>query len=508
VANRLKDSLSPYLRQHADNPVDWFEWGEEAFAEAARREVPVFLSVGYAACHWCHVMAHESFEDPVTAETLNDNFVAVKVDREERPDVDAVYMQATQGLTGHGGWPTSVFLTPDRLPFYAGTYFPPTPLQGMPSFRQVLQAIADAWTDRRDEVLTSAGRIVAELDRHRLGKTPATLPEADCTAAVKRLGAEFDPVAGGFGRAPKFPPSMVLEALLRDGGEAAMAMVDRTCEAMARGGMYDQLAGGFARYSVDAGWVVPHFEKMLYDNALLLGAYTHWWRRTENPLALRVVAETVDWLLAEMRTPEGALASSLDADSVDPDGHLHEGAYYVWTPEQLVAALGPEDGAWAAEVFRVTPQGTFEGGASTLQLLADPDDPARLQSVRDRLRHARAERSRPGRDDKVVAAWNGWLVDSLVTAAMVFDRPDWLAVAIEAAEAVWDRHWQDGRLRRTSRDGRPGSAPGIAEDYAALAQAAVRLATATGNPTWLDRGRSLVTALLDQFDDDGAGFFA
>src|SRR5918998_6499167 len=246
MANRLKDSLSPYLRQHADNPVDWFEWGEEAFAEAARREVPVFLSIGYAACHWCHVMAHESFEDADTAAELNQRFVSIKVDREERPDVDAVYMQATQGLTGHGGWPMSVFLTPDRLPFYAGTYFPPSPRHGMPSFRQVLDAIAQAWAERRDEVLTSAGVIVGELDQRRLSTAPATLSQADCTAAIGRLQAEFDAATGGFGRAPKFPPSMVLEALLRDGGEAAMAMVDRTCEAMARGGMYDQLAGGFA----------------------------------------------------------------------------------------------------------------------------------------------------------------------------------------------------------------------------------------------------------------------
>src|ERR671916_986265 len=317
MANRLKDSLTAYVRQHADNPVDWFEWGEEAFAEAARREVPVFLSIGYAACHWCHVMAHESFEDADTAAELNQRFVSIKVDREERPDVDAVYMQATQGLTGHGGWPMSVFLTPDRLPFYAGTYFPPTPRHGMPSFRQVLQAIAEAWTDRRAEVLTSAGRIVAELDRPRMGSTPGTLTEADCTAAVGGLQAEFDATAGGFGGAPKFPPSMVLEALLRDGGELAMTMVGRTCEAMARGGMYDQLGGGFARYSVDAGWVVPHFEKMLYDNALLVGVYAHWWRRSQNPLAERVVNETVDWLTREMRTPEGAFAASLDADSLD-----------------------------------------------------------------------------------------------------------------------------------------------------------------------------------------------
>ena len=284
MPNRLSRSTSPYLLQHADNPVDWYEWGEEAFARARDLDRPVFLSIGYAACHWCHVMAHESFEDDQTAALINDSFVAIKVDREERPDVDAVYMQATQGLTGHGGWPMSVFLTPDRLPFYAGTYFPPSPRHGMPSFPQVLGAIAEAWTERRDEVLSSAGVIVGELDRRRLGTAPATLTEADCSAAVGRLGAEFDPAAGGFGGAPKFPPSMVLEALLRDGGEAAMAMVGRTGEAMARGGLYDQLGGGFARYSVDAGWVVPHFEKMLYDNALLLGVYAHWWRRTQSPV--------------------------------------------------------------------------------------------------------------------------------------------------------------------------------------------------------------------------------
>ena len=507
MANRLKDSLSPYLRQHADNPVDWFEWGEEAFDEAARREVPVFLSVGYAACHWCHVMAHESFEDPGTAQVLNERFVSIKVDREERPDVDAVYMQATQGLTGHGGWPMSVFLTPERLPFYAGTYFPPAPRHGMPSFQQVLGAITDAWDERRDEVHRSASTIVGELAKRRIGPVPGRLTEQDCAAAVTRLQGEFDAATGGFGGAPKFPPSMVLETLLRDGGEPAMTMVARTATAMARGGIYDQLGGGFARYSVDADWVVPHFEKMLYDNALLLGAYTHWWRRTQDPLAMRVVAETVDWLLTEMRTPEGAFAASLDADSLDPHGHLHEGAYYVWTPSQLVEVLGEEGGAWAAEVFRVTPDGTFEAGASTLQLPVDPDDPARLAFLRDRLREARAKRARPARDDKVVAAWNGWLVDSLVSAAMVFDRPEWLATAAEAAEAVWRLHWQDGRLRRASRDDRPGSAPGIAEDYAALAQAAVRLASATGDAGWLDRARSLVGVLLEQFDDGGAGFF-
>jgi uncharacterized protein YyaL (SSP411 family) len=507
VPNRLSRSTSPYLLQHADNPVDWYEWGEDAFDHARDLDRPVFLSIGYAACHWCHVMAHESFEDDETATLINDNFVAIKVDREERPDVDAVYMQATQGLTGHGGWPMSVFLTPDRLPFYAGTYFPPSPRHGMPSFQQVLVAIAQAWTERRDEVLTSAGVIVGELDRRRLGRAPATLTEADCTAAVGRLRAEFDAAAGGFGAAPKFPPSMVLEALLRDGGDTAMTMVRRTCEAMARGGLYDQLGGGFARYSVDANWVVPHFEKMLYDNALLLGVYTHWWRRSQDPLAERVVSETVGWLVREMGTEQGAFAASLDADSLDEHGHLHEGAFYVWTPDQLTAALGPDDGSWAAEVFTVTAKGTFEAGASTLQRLADPADGRRFTAVRERLGQVRETRPRPARDDKVVAAWNGWLIDSLVQAAMIFDRPEWLTLAVEAAEAVWQVHWQHGRLRRVSRNGIPGSAPGILEDYAALGQACVRLAAALADPSWLDRARSLLAVVLDQFDDGGEGFF-
>jgi uncharacterized protein YyaL (SSP411 family) len=401
----------------------------------------------------------------------------------------------------------SVFLTPDRLPFYAGTYFPPSPRHGMPSFRQVLGAISDAWTDRRGEVLASAGRIVGELDRQRLGKAPATLSEADCVAAIDRLRAEYDTTAGGFGGAPKFPPSMVLEALLRDGGELAMTMVRRTCEAMARGGIYDQLGGGFARYSVDAGWVVPHFEKMLYDNALLLGVYAHWWRRTRDPLAERVVSETVDWLVREMRTPQGGFAASLDADSLDEQGHLHEGAYYVWKPGQLDAALGPDDGSWAAEVFTVTAAGTFEAGASTLQLLADPDDWPRFNAVRDRLRQVREARVRPARDDKVVAAWNGWLVDSLVQAAMVFDRPEWRTLAVAAAEAVWQVHWRNGRLCRASRAGRSGTAPGILEDYAALAQASVRLAAVLADPRWLERARLLLAVVLDQFDDGGEGFF-
>ncbi len=309
---------------------------------------------------------------------------------------------------------------------------------------------------------------------------------------------------GGFGRAPKFPPSMVLEGLLRLGEEE---MAGRTLEAMARGGIYDQIGGGFARYSVDAGWVVPHFEKMLYDNALLLGVYTHQWRRTGDPLAARVVAETVDWLLSEMRTPEGGFAASLDADSADPSGHLTEGAFYVWTPDQLVTALGEVDGRWAAEVCAVTDGGTFERGTSTLQRPADPADPDRWTRVRTALAGARAQRPRPGRDDKVVAAWNGWLVDSLVQAAGVFDRPDWQAAAAQAADLLWRVHWVDSRLRRTSRDGVVGDAPAILEDYAGLVLGLVRLGAATADPEPVRRAEQLVAVIEEQFSADDGGFF-
>jgi uncharacterized protein len=504
--NRLASATSPYLLQHAENPVHWWPWSDEAFAEAAGRQVPVFLSVGYAACHWCHVMAHESFEDQQIASMINDQFVPIKVDREERPDVDAVYMQATQALTGQGGWPMSVFLTPDRQPFYAGTYFPPTPRHGLPSFPQVLHAISEAWRERRSDLLASAAEIVRQLSIQPTLGDSASLTAEDCERAVLTLHQEFDPTYGGFGRAPKFPPSMVLEALLRDGGELATLMADRTLEAMARGGIYDQIGGGFARYSVDAGWVVPHFEKMLYDNALLLGAYTHWWRRTRNPLAERVVDETVAWLLREMRTEQGAFAASLDADSADDHGQLREGAYYVWNRDQLRSGLGENDATWAAEVFSVTADGTFEHGASTLQLHSD-NDQLRLADVQQRLRSARDQRSRPGRDDKVVAAWNAWLVDALGQAGMIFSRQDWLAVATDAAEHLWNLHFRDGRLRRTSRDGVVGSAAGILEDYAAFALASVRLAEIHATPTWLTRAEQLLEVIMDQFDDAGRGFF-
>jgi uncharacterized protein len=502
--NRLATATSPYLLQHADNPVHWWPWCDEAFAEAASRDVPVFLSVGYAACHWCHVMAHESFEDSHVAELINEQFVAIKVDREERPDVDAVYMQATQAMTGHGGWPMTVFLTPDRRPFYAGTYFPPTPRHGMPSFVQVATAVAEAWRDRRVDIVDSAVKIVDQLANLATGGGGTA--EINIGAVITSLRRSYDPVHGGFGGAPKFPPSMVLEALLRHGSDDAMIMVNRTCEAMARGGICDQLGGGFARYSVDAQWVVPHFEKMLYDNALLLGVYTHWWRLTGNPVARRVVNDLMGWLLREMRTAEGGFAASLDADSLDDHGRHREGAYYAWNREQLSAALGPRDASWAAEIFSVTEQGTFEDGLSTLQLLGDPE-PERLADVRARLSAFREQRARPSRDDKVVAAWNGWLICSLIDAAMVFNEPTWLESARTAGELLWRVHWVDARLRRTSLAGQVGSAPGILEDYAAFAQACVRLAAATAEPIWLERARELYAVIASQFDDGRGGFF-
>ena len=504
-SNRLATATSPYLLQHADNPVHWWPWCDEAFDEAAARDVPVFLSVGYAACHWCHVMAHESFEDPQTAMFINDHFVAIKVDREERPDVDAVYMQATQAITGQGGWPMTVFLTPDRRPFYAGTYFPPAPRHGMPSFTQVAMAVAAAWRDRRTDVLESAGKIVDQLANLATGAGGSA--EINIAAVIGNLRRSYDAAHGGFGGAPKFPPSMVLEALLRHGGDEAMIMVDQTCDAMARGGICDQLGGGFARYSVDARWVVPHFEKMLYDNALLLGVYTHWWRLTETPLARRVVHDLLNWLLRELATDEGGFAASLDADSLDEHGRHREGAFYAWNREQLTAALGPDDGLWAADTFSVTEQGTFEDGLSTLQLLLDPRAQERLADVRARLFAFRERRPRPTRDDKVVVAWNGWLISSMIDAAMIFDQSAWLESARTAGELLWRVHWVDSRLRRTSRGGQVGSALGILEDYAALIQAYVRLAAATAEPVWLERARQLHGVIASQFDDGNGGFF-
>jgi uncharacterized protein YyaL (SSP411 family) len=506
MANRLANATSPYLLQHAENPVDWWEWGPEAFEEAKRRDTPILLSVGYAACHWCHVMAHESFEDPVTASYMNAQFVNVKVDREERPDVDAVYMQATTAMTGHGGWPMTVVLNPDGEPFFAGTYFPDQPRHGQPAFRQILAALAEAWRDRRAEV----GEVAANIRNHlRQQAAPAGETDLDETVlegAVQTLGREFDQTAAGFGTAPKFPPSMVLEFLLRHqartGSAMAGQMVDATCRAMARGGIYDQLAGGFARYSVDRDWVVPHFEKMLYDNAQLLGLYTRWWRQTGDPLGARVARETADFMLTELRTDQGGFASALDADSEGV-----EGKFYAWTPEQLVEALGQEDGAWAASVFEVTEAGTFEHGASTLQLLTDPDDTERWLSVRRRLLDARSTRVRPARDDKVVAAWNGLAVASLAEAGLLLEEPRYVEAASAAARLLVDLHLRGGRLLRVSRDGTAGAHAGVLEDYGCVAHGFLSLLSATSDPVWLDRAGSLLDTALTRFAADDGGFF-
>jgi uncharacterized protein YyaL (SSP411 family) len=507
--NRLRDSTSPYLLQHADNPVDWWPWGEEAFAEAARRHVPVMLSVGYAACHWCHVMAHESFEDPETAALLNEHVVAVKVDREERPDVDAVYMTATQAMTGQGGWPMTVFMTPDKEPFFCGTYFP------RDHFRHLVLNVSRAWRDQRAGVTGQAQQVTTALAENaaataralRAGQGHGDARFREVTqASVSSLERDYDAAAGGFGRAPKFPPSMVLEFLLRyhrrTGAPAALRMAEGTCEAMARGGMYDQLGGGFARYSVDTGWVVPHFEKMLYDNALLARVYLNLWRATGSELSRRVAVETCTWMLDELRTPGGGFAASLDADS---EGE--EGKFYVWRPAELDAVLGPEDGEFAARVFGVTEAGTFERAASVLQRRAEPADAGRLDRVRQALLAARGGRVRPGRDDKVVAAWNGLAISALAECGLLFGQPHFIDAAQAAASLLADVHMSGDKIARTSRDGHPGDTAGVLEDYACVAEGFLVLSGLTGQPRWLQLAGGLLDTALSAFGDGEGGFY-
>jgi uncharacterized protein len=494
-ANALGAATSPYLRQHADNPVHWQQWTAEALAQAASRDVPILLSIGYAACHWCHVMAHESFADDEVAAAMNADFVCIKVDREERPDLDAVYMNATVALTGQGGWPMTCFLTPDGRPFFCGTYYP----KG--GFLQLLAAVADTWRNRRAEVEQASDHIAGELRSMASGlpgSGPALSPEL-CDHAVAAVLRDEDTVRGGFGQAPKFPPSALLEALLRNhertGGAESLAAFERTCTAMARGGIYDQLGGGFARYSVDASWVVPHFEKMLYDNALLLRVYAHWWRRTRNPLARKVAGETAQFLLADLEAG-GMFTSSLDADT---DGQ--EGLTYVWTPKQLHDVLGEDDGAWATTAFGVTEAGTFEHGRSVLQLPEDPDDPGRFERVRAALTEHRRRRPQPGRDDKVVTAWNGFAITALAEASVALDAPELLTAAMTCARAIVDLHLVDGRLRRASLGGRVGDSAGILEDHAALATGLLTLHVLTGDADWRLAGTALVDDALDHFAD-------
>jgi uncharacterized protein len=506
MANRLKNATSPYLLQHAENPVDWWPWCDEAFEEARARDAPVLLSVGYAACHWCHVMAHESFEDQQTADILNANFVAIKVDREERPDVDAVYMTVTQAMTGQGGWPMTVFMTPDAEPFYCGTYFP------LPYFQRLLLGVAKAWRNDRGSVTGQANRIAAAVAQQVSpwqGGAPAADLPAVCDQAVAALAESYDSERGGFGHAPKFPPSMVCEFLLRHSeragaghGERALAMAAGTGTAMAQGGMYDQLGGGFARYSVDAGWVVPHFEKMLYDNALLARVYAHLWRRTGAGLAHRVARETCAWMIRELRTAEGGFASALDADS---DGE--EGLFYTWTPAELREVLGAEEGEHAAEVFGVTGEGTFEGGRSVLQRRAEPRDEERFGHVRGRLLAARESRVRPGRDDKVVTAWNGLAIAALAECGLLLAEPGFAGAAAEAADLLVRLHLRDGTLARTSRAGLAGPSAGVLEDYACLAEGLLVLSGVTGQAHWVPVAGQLLEAALTRFANGKGGFY-
>ncbi|KUO21921.1 thioredoxin domain-containing protein [Streptomyces dysideae] len=512
MPNRLAHETSPYLLQHADNPVDWWPWSEAAFAEARRRDVPVHLSVGYSSCHWCHALARESFEDEAVAAYMNAHFVSIKVDREERPDVDAVYMEAVQAATGQGGWPMTVFLTPDAEPFYFGTYFPPAPRHGMPSFRQVLEGVHSAWADRRDEVAEVAGKVVRDLAGREISYGDARTPgEEELAKALLGLTREYDPQRGGFGGAPKFPPSMVIEFLLRHhartGSEGALQMAQDTCERMARGGIYDQLGGGFARYSVDRGWVTPHFEKMLYDNALLCRIYAHLWRSTGSDLARRVALETADFMVRELRTKEGGFASALDADSDDGTGKHVEGTYYVWTPQQLADVLG-DDAELAAHYFGVTEEGTFEEGASVLQLPQHERvfDAQKITSIKSRLLEARADRPAPGRDDKIVAAWNGLAIAALAETGAYFDRPDLVDAAVAAGDLLVRLHLDDqARIARTSKDGQVGANPGVLEDYADVAEGFLALASVTGEGVWLEFAGFLLDHVLARFVDEESG---
>ncbi|WP_299557929.1 thioredoxin domain-containing protein [uncultured Mycolicibacterium sp.] len=495
MANRLGSATSPYLRQHADHPVHWQQWSPAALAEAEARDVPILLSIGYAACHWCHVMAHESFADPEVAAVLNEGFVCIKVDREERPDLDAIYMNATVALTGQGGWPMTCFLTPDGRPFFCGTYYPKT------EFLQLLLAIRASWDTRRAEVEQASARIAAELRTIAAG-LPGGGPDIDaelCDDAVVEVLDGLDTRHGGFGGAPKFPPSAMLEALLRHhertGDPEALTAVERTCTAMARGGIHDQLAGGFARYSVDAAWVVPHFEKMLYDNALLLRVYAHWARRTGDPLARRVAERTARFMLDELRV-DGMLAASLDADAAGV-----EGLTYVWTPQQLREVLGDDDGAWAATVFGATADGNFEHGTSVPQLPADPDDPERFERVRTALLAARRSRPQPARDDKIVTAWNGLAVTALAEASVALDRPEFLDAATECARRVVALHLVGGRLRRASLGGVVGEPAAVLEDHAALATGLLTLYQLTGDAQCCSAAVTLLELALKHFAD-------
>jgi uncharacterized protein YyaL (SSP411 family) len=498
--NRLAQETSPYLRQHAENPVDWYPWGEEAWARARTENRPMLVSIGYSACHWCHVMAHESFEDPGTAEVMNERFVCVKVDREERPDIDAICMTACQAMTGQGGWPLNVFLTPDQQPFFAGTYFPPEPRHGMPSWRMVLDAVAEAWSVRPERVREQGERLAAVIaaDAAPQRAQAAHVPQTAISDAVQALTQMFDRVHGGWGSAPKFPPHCTLEFLLAAGD---VELAPATLHAMAAGGIYDQVGGGFARYAVDAHWTVPHFEKMLYDNALLARTYLHAWQVTHEPRFAEVCTETLDWGLRELRGPEGGFCSALDADSEGV-----EGRFYVWTIEQLREALGDTLAEPAIQYFGASAEGNFEAGANVLEARGEP--PEALPEIRRRLFDARAERVRPGLDDKRLTAWNALMISALAEAGAALERSDYL----DAARACGDfllGELRDGEnnLLRTWKGGR-ASIPAYLEDHAFLLQALLGLYQATFDERWYVEAVALADAMIERFGDrEHGGFF-
>ncbi len=499
MPNRLASETSPYLLQHAGNPVDWYPWGEEAFAAARSLDRPLLVSIGYAACHWCHVMERESFEDPDVASLMNASFVCVKVDREERPDVDAIYMDAVQAMTGQGGWPLNAFLTPAGVPFWAGTYFPPEPRQGMPSWPDVLRALGEAWASQRDEIEAAAGRILPRLAGAAALEAPPGEVGSDLfDAAVVTLRRAFDTENGGWGGAPKFPAASVIEFLLAR-GEREMPL--QTLRRMASGGIYDQVGGGFARYSVDASWVVPHFEKMLYDNALLARAYLHAWQVTEEPLFRRVCVETLDWAMRELRQDEGGFASSLDADSEGV-----EGKFYVWTPASIRAALPASLAEIALTYYGITEEGNFEGASIPVRATSDPPERTEINSL---LLDARAARVRPGLDDKRLTSWNALMISALADAGAALERADYVAAAVACARFIeTELRDSSGGLLRTFNRGR-AKLPAFLEDHAYLLEAYLTLYEATFDPSWFVRARALADLILERFyDAERGGFFS
>jgi uncharacterized protein YyaL (SSP411 family) len=498
MPNALAEETSPYLLQHKDNPVDWHPWGDEAFARARSEDKPLLISIGYSACHWCHVMERESFEDATTAELMNELFVCVKVDREERPDVDAIYMDAVQAMTGHGGWPLNAFITHDGVPFFAGTYFPPQARQGMPSWQDVLVGIAGAWKERRDEIEEGAAKIIPRLQgAATLDGAEGSVDAAVLGEAVAGLSKLYDAEHGGFGRAPKFPPASAIEFLLGQ-GETRMSL--HTLRAMANGGMYDQVGGGFARYSVDAQWVIPHFEKMLYDNALLARCYLHGWQVSGEPLFERVVHETLGFLLRELRQDGGGFASALDADSEGV-----EGKYYVWTLDEVRAVLG-DDADAAIAYFGMTAEGNFEGFNNPVRAAADPPS---LGEWKRRLFAAREQRVRPGLDDKRLASWNALAISAFAEAGAAMGNAEWVGAARDAADFVLgSMRDSQGRLLRTYNRGQ-AKLLAYLEDHAYLIEALLTLYEATFEERWFVEARALADSAIERFGDpERGGFFS